>query len=276
METSQRTIGLSCAFLIASCFPAVAQLEVSSGFSFVTPMGEFNQIVESLWGHKGGQRGIGGEVKADWGLGKQSALKFGVFGDVLSLGFGNGTRGDPFGTSEIESYQFSTMGEKSTRLNLLMISSGISISPRRGSLRPYGEFFGGITSYSNSSSLLRVFLTGGSGSATVPPQFRKPYYPESEPLRIEDRTWHAGFTAGLKFLMWPPDQESEKDKFLKQVFIDWSFSYARSGYLEYFDEASILPESGVFIPDQTVILTHEMLESRIEILKMRISLTFGF
>ncbi|HLA41753.1 MAG TPA: hypothetical protein VJ417_17245, partial [Candidatus Glassbacteria bacterium] len=133
------------------------------------------------------------------------------------------------------------------------------------------DIYGGITSYSISTDLKRVFVAGrlSAGQEYI-------YNFESEPLILENQVWHIGFDTGMKVCMWPNDLEKVGNGLIKEIFIDLNFGYLMGGDIKYFDQDSIQPERGLFAPEESLSFTHEIIAAKTNMFKLHLALEFEF
>ncbi len=188
---------------------ASARLETGLGLSLGWPAGDFKDEVEFAWGGGG---------RVGWSMGEASPVKATVFFDVNYLNYGRERRSEPF------SYTIPDVVVDVVTDNYLMhFSPGISIGKSRGPVRPYAEVFGGVTYIATKTKIENQ---------------RLPSEPIAESTNFNDYTYNVGFGGGLKIRLWQ-SRETVPEVDIREVLLDFKFSYIKGGEAEYLKKGSI-------------------------------------
>lgn len=217
---------------------ASARLETGFGLSLAWPQSEFKDHVDFAFG---------GGARIGWGLRSESAAVVSLFGDINYLNYGRERRVAPFSQTIPE-----VAVDVVTDNYMFMVSPGVSFGLRKGAVRPYGEFFGGLTYIATQS---RVENRGFSSD------------PIAESTTFSDFTYNLGFGGGLKLLVW----QKEIDKAVTEVreaLIDIKLTYIKGGEAEYLKKGSIERDEGTIYFDP--------IKSEINVLQLRIGMSIVF
>jgi len=217
---------------------AFARLEAGLGLSLAWPRSEFKEHVDFAFG---------GGARIGWGLGAESAAVVSIFGDLNYLNYGRGRRVTPFSMTVPE-----VAVDVVTDNFMLMFSPGVSFGLRSGTIRPYGEFFGGLTYIATKSRVENRALS----SETI-----------AESTNLSDITYNLGFGGGLKLLVWQKKIDMALTE-LREALIDIKLTYIKGGKAEYLKKGSIESGGGTVYFDP--------IRSATDVLQLRIGMTFGF
>ena len=217
---------------------AHARLEAGLGLSLAWPQSEFKHNVDFAFG---------GGARIGWGLNAESAAVVTIFGDLNYLNYGRERRIAPFSLTVPE-----VAVDVVTDNYMFMLSPGVSFGLRNGTIRPYGEFFGGLTYIATKSRV----ENRGLPSETI-----------AESTNLSDFTYNLGFGGGLKLLVWQKEIDMALTE-LREALIDIKLTYIKSGEAEYLKKGSIEREEGTIYFDP--------IRSETDVLQLRIGMAFGF
>jgi len=215
-----------------------ARLEAGLGLSLAWPQSEFKDHVDFAFG---------GGARIGWGLASESAAVVTIFGDLNYLNYGRDRRLAPFSLTVPE-----VTVDVVTDNYMFMLSPGVSFGVRNGTIRPYGEFFGGLTYIATKSRVENRSL---------------PSEPIAESTNFSDFTYNLGFGGGLKLLVWQKEIDMALTE-LREALIDIKLTYIKGGEAEYLKKGSIEREGGTIYFDPV--------RSKIDVLQLRIGMAFGF
>jgi len=215
-----------------------ARLEAGLGLSLAWPQSEFKDHVDFAFG---------GGARIGWGLASESAAVVTIFGDLNYLNYGRDRRLAPFSLTVPE-----VTVDVVTDNYMFMLSPGVSFGVRNGTIRPYGEFFCGLTYIATKSRVENRSL---------------PSEPIAESTNFSDFTYNLGFGGGLKLLVWQKEIDMALTE-LREALIDIKLTYIKGGEAEYLKKGSIEREGGTIYFDPV--------RSKIDVLQLRIGMAFGF
>lgn len=217
---------------------AHARLEAGLGLSLAWPQSEFKDNVNFAFG---------GGARIGWGLGTESAAVVSIFGDLNYLNYGRERRVEPFSLTIPD-----VVVDVVTDNYMFMLSPGVSFGLRNGTVRPYGEFFGGLTYIATKTRIENRGL---------------PAEPIAESTNFSDFTYNLGFGGGLKLLVWQKKIDMALTE-LREALIDIKLTYIKGGEAEYLKKGSISRDLGS--------ISYETIQSNTDLLQLRIGLSFGF
>lgn len=216
----------------------LAKAEGGLGLSLAWPQGEFKEHVDFAWG---------AGARVGWGFGEKSAAVASLFADINYLNYGRERRVEPFSLTIPD-----VVVDVVTNNYMLMVSPGISVGMQKGPVRPYGEFFGGLTYIATTTKIENRHLLSE---------------PIAQSTNFSDFTYNLGAGGGIKFLVWHKDIEGREVE-LREALIDIKLSYIKGGDAEYLKKGSIRRQLGQIYYD-TIL-------SRTDLFQLRIGMTFGF
>jgi hypothetical protein len=217
---------------------ALARLEAGFGLSLAWPQSEFKDNVDFAFG---------GGARIGWGLRSESAAVVTIFGDLNYLNYGRERRVEPFSLTIPD-----VVVNVITDNYMFMLSPGVSFGVRNGTIRPYGEFFGGLTYIATKTRIENRDL---------------PSEPIAESTNFSDFTYNLGFGGGLKLLVWQKKIDMALTE-LREALIDIKFTYIKGGEAEYLKKGSISRDLGS--------ISYETIQSNTDLLQLRIGMSFGF
>ena len=217
---------------------ALARLEAGFGLSLAWPQSEFKDNVDFAFG---------GGARIGWGLGIESAAVVSIFGDLNYLNYGRERRVEPFSMTIPD-----VVVDVVTDNYMFMLSPGVSFGLRNGTVRPYGEFFGGLTYIATKTRIENRDFSSE---------------PIAESTNFSDFTYNLGFGGGLKLLVWQKEIDMALTE-LREALIDIKLTYIKGGEAEYLKKGSISRDLGS--------ISYETIQSNTDLLQLRIGMSFGF
>lgn len=216
----------------------LARMEGGAGLSLARPQGDFKENVDFAWG---------GGARAGWGFGEKSALVASIFADINYLNYGRERRIEPFSLTIPD-----VVVDVVTDNYMLMVSPGISVGLQKGPVRPYGEFFGGLTYIATTTKIENR---------------HQPSEPIAQSTNFSDFTYNLGVGGGIKFLVWHKDIKGRAAE-LREALIDIKLNYIKGGNAEYLKKGSIRRELGR--------ISYDTILSKTDLFQLRAGMSFGF
>lgn len=204
---------LTLFFALFSLYPLTltASYELSGWFSPSLPLGK-------LADYGFGAVTIGGTGRMSRGLTVKSSIVPTFFGEFNYTDLGLEKVRTPSAPPHSEMAL-----NVATDFYLMMISTGISLARRSGHLRPYCDFFGGVTYYSTLSGVASLYSSTN---------------PFLHFIESDGTAWHAGFGAGIKILLWRNPSPPE-ESWLNEFSFNIRLCFIQGGKMRYPNARSI-------------------------------------